>query len=147
MEALEPYLQFYADLITFTEASSCLLVFAFFGFSFRLECFSESFGYWLVSQIFGGHPLSMCALFSEKLTFLIPWYAHVLARIKGLKMLVLRKILRKYLMDDPLTWPFWRILQIFWEIVWTDHVGTWINFIASGHKMVKYTLKILSNRC
>ena len=30
-----------------------------------------------------------------------PWYAHVRVRIRGLAMLVFRKILRTYLMDDP----------------------------------------------
>ena len=49
-----------------------------------------------------GHPLSRYAKSSEKLTFLTPWYAHVRVRIKGLEMSVFRKILRTYLMDDPL---------------------------------------------
>ena len=44
----------------------------------------------------------MYAKFSEKLSFLTPSYAHVRVRIRGLEMLVLRKILRTYLMDDPL---------------------------------------------
>ena len=48
-----------------------------------------------------GHPLSRYAKSSEKLTFLTPWYAHVRVRIKGLEMSVFRKILRTYLMDDP----------------------------------------------
>ena len=39
-----------------------------------------------------GHPLSTYAKFSEKLTFLTPWYAHVQ---------VFRKILRTYWMDGP----------------------------------------------
>ena len=43
----------------------------------------------------------MYTKFSEKLTFLTPWYTHVRVRIKGLDMLVSRKILRTYLMDDP----------------------------------------------
>ena len=51
-----------------------------------------------------GHPLSAYSKFSEKLTFLTPWYAHVRLRIRRLEMLVFRKILRTYLMDDPLTW-------------------------------------------
>ena len=42
----------------------------------------------------------MYAKFSEKLLFLTPSYAHVRVRIRGLEMLV-RKILRTYLMDDP----------------------------------------------
>ena len=49
-----------------------------------------------------GHPLSTYAKFSEKLTFLTPWYAHVRVRIRGLEMLVSWKILRTYLMDGPL---------------------------------------------
>ena len=48
-----------------------------------------------------GHPLSTYAEFSEKLTFLTPQYAHVGVRIRGLEMLVFRKILRAYLVDDP----------------------------------------------
>ena len=50
----------------------------------------------------GGHPLSRYAKSSEKLTFLTPWYVHVRLRIRGLEMSVFRKILRTYLMDDPL---------------------------------------------
>ena len=48
-----------------------------------------------------GHPLSTCTKFSEKLTILTPWYAHVCVRIRGLEMSVFRKILRTYLMNDP----------------------------------------------
>ena len=47
------------------------------------------------------HPLSTYAKFSEQLTFLTPWYVHVRVRIRGLEMLVFRKILRTYLMDEP----------------------------------------------
>ena len=47
------------------------------------------------------HPLSTYAKFSEKLTFLTPWYVHVRVYIRGLEMLVFRNILRTYLMDDP----------------------------------------------
>ena len=47
------------------------------------------------------HPLSTYAKFSEKLAFLTPWYAHVRVRIRELEMLVFRKILRTYLMDEP----------------------------------------------
>ena len=47
------------------------------------------------------HPLSTYAKFSEKLTFLPPWYVHVRVRIRGSEMLVFRKILRTYLMDEP----------------------------------------------
>ena len=46
-----------------------------------------------------GYPLSTYVKFSEKLTFLTPWYAHICARIRGLEMLVFREILRTYLMD------------------------------------------------
>ena len=52
-------------------------------------------------DIIRGHPLSTFAKFSEKLTFLIPWYAHVRVCLRGLEMLVSRKILRTYLMDSP----------------------------------------------
>ena len=38
------------------------------------------------TKIPGDHPLSTYAKFSEKLTFLSPWYAHVLVRIRGLEM-------------------------------------------------------------
>ena len=48
-----------------------------------------------------GHPSSTCAKLSEKLTFLTPWYAPVRMCIRGLEMLVFRKVLRTYLMDDP----------------------------------------------
>ena len=41
----------------------------------------------------------------RELTFLTPCYAHVHVRIRRLEMLVFRKILRTYLMDDP----FWKI--------------------------------------
>ena len=49
---------------------------------------------WVVH--FGGHPLSTCAKFSEKLTFL------TVVRIRGLEMLVFWKIFHTHLMDDPL---------------------------------------------
>ena len=48
-----------------------------------------------------GHPLSTYVKFSEKLTFLTPWYAHVPGLIRGLEMLVFRKILCMYFMDGP----------------------------------------------
>ena len=48
------------------------------------------------------YPLSTYATFSEKLTFLTPRYAHVRVRTRGLEMLFFPKILRTYLMDDPL---------------------------------------------
>ena len=52
-----------------------------------------------------GHPLSAYTKFSEKLIFLTPWYAHVHVGIRGLEMLVFRKILRTYLMDGPTHTP------------------------------------------
>ena len=48
------------------------------------------------------HPLSTYAKFSEKLTFLAP---HVRVRIRELEILVFRKMLRTYLMDDPHVLP------------------------------------------
>ena len=57
-----------------------------------------------------GHLSSTYTKFSKKLTFLTPWYAHVRVRIRGLEILVFRKILRTYLMetrysdDFRLTW-------------------------------------------
>ena len=53
-------------------------------------------------NLYRNHPLNTYAKFSEKLTFLTPWYAHVRARIRGSEMLVFRKILRTYLMDEPI---------------------------------------------
>ena len=47
-------------------------------------------------EIFNKH-----AKFSEKLTFLTRWYADVRVRISGYKMLVFRKILLMYEIDDP----------------------------------------------
>ena len=60
----------------------------------------------LAPSLSGAYPLSTYAKFSEKLTFLTPWYAHVRVRIgvRGLEMLVFRKILRKYLMDGSQDW-------------------------------------------
>ena len=58
-----------------------------------------------------GHPLSTYAKFSDKLTFLTPWYTHAHVRIRGLEMLVFRKILRTYLMDDPQAYVFERVLN------------------------------------
>ena len=48
------------------------------------------------------HSLSTYTKFSKKLIFITPWYAQVRMRIRGLEMLVFWKILRTYLMDDPL---------------------------------------------
>ena len=72
--------------------------------------------WWLHHRMTRGRPLSMYAKFSEKLIFLTPWYVHVCVRIRGLEMLFFRKILRTYLMDDPLgafqrvSWKIWRTL-------------------------------------
>ena len=52
----------------------------------RVYCFSDRV-----------HPFSMYAKFSEKLTFLTSWYAHICVRSRGLKILVLQKIVRTYL--------------------------------------------------
>ena len=52
--------------------------------------------------LIGGHPLSTYAKYSEKLTFVTPWYAHVRVLIRGLQMLVFPNILPTYLTDDPL---------------------------------------------
>ena len=68
----------------------------------RLSSFSRSNKYilpWAVNlqlltknnssqRSISGHPLSTYAKFSEKLTFLTPWYAHIRVRIRGLEMLV-----------------------------------------------------------
>ena len=37
----------------------------------------------VLQTMIGGHPFSTYANFSEKLTFLTPWYAHVRVRIRG----------------------------------------------------------------
>ena len=37
----------------------------------------------------------------RKTHILTSWYVHVRVRIRGLEILVFRKILRTYLMDDP----------------------------------------------
>ena len=50
----------------------------------------------------GGHPLSTYAKFSGKLTLLIPWYAHVRVLIRGLEMLVFRRIYVYVLNGCPL---------------------------------------------
>ena len=49
-----------------------------------------------------GYSFSTYAKFSEKLTFLTPSYAHVCVRIRGSEMLVFRKTLPTYYMNDPL---------------------------------------------
>ena len=55
----------------------------------------------LCGKVNRGHPLSTYAKFSEKLTFLTPWYAHLRVRIRGLEMLDFENILRTYLMHGP----------------------------------------------
>ena len=47
------------------------------------------------------HSFSMSAKFSEELTFLTSWYAHVRVCIRGYEMLVFWKILPTYEMNDP----------------------------------------------
>ena len=82
-----------------------------------------------------GHPLSTYAKFSEKLTFLTPWYAHVCVRIRGLEMLVFRKIWCTYLMDDPLKrlylescyMKLWK-WQIFRKYYWRFSNYMWWNY-------------------
>ena len=60
------------------------------------------------NAVFLDHSFSMRAkcfrlsIFSEKLTFLSPWYTLVRVRIRGSKIIVSRKILRTYEMDDLL---------------------------------------------
>ena len=49
-----------------------------------------------------GYSLSTDAKFSGRQLFLTPWYANVRVRIRGLEMLVFRKLLRTYVMNDPL---------------------------------------------
>ena len=56
------------------------------------------------SEIIWGDPVSTFAKFSEKLIFLtllIRHVPHLRVRFKGLEMLVFRKVLRTYLMNDP----------------------------------------------
>ena len=65
---------------------------------------------YVISKPTRGQPLSTYATFFEKLTFLTPWYSHVRVRIRGLEMLVFRKILRTYLVDDPIPWCMQRTL-------------------------------------
>ena len=66
--------------------------------------------------------LSTYAKFSEKLTFLSPWYAHVRVHIRGLEMLAFWKILGTYLMDNP---PPPSLLFLFNTIEYRDE--TWWN--------------------
>ena len=47
-----------------------------------------------------GSSLNYVRKIFRKTNFLTPWYAHVRVRIRGLEMLVFRKILRTYLLDS-----------------------------------------------
>ena len=47
------------------------------------------------------HSFSAYAKFSGKLTFHTPWYPQVCVHIRGWKMLIFRKLLRTYYMNDP----------------------------------------------
>ena len=77
------------DSFTLKYSWTLLFIQVFWDFSFIISQWDEK-----------GHPLSTYTKFSEKLTFLTLRYAHVRVRIRGLEMLVFRKILRVYLMDD-----------------------------------------------
>ena len=70
--------------------------------------FSKRFKVWV-------HTLSTYTKFSEKLKFLTPWHANVRIRIRELKMLVLRKILPTYLMDEPFPNVYFSSLNILWK--------------------------------
>ena len=67
-----------------------------------------------------GHPLSMHTKFSEKLTFLTPWYAHLRGRIRELEILVFQKILRTYLMAVPVAY-----YSENWEVPDLNHACRW----------------------
>ena len=77
------------DSFTLKYSWTLLFIQVFWDFSFIISQWDEN-----------SLPLSTYAKFSEKLTFLTLWYAHVRVCIRGLEMLVFRKILRAYLMDD-----------------------------------------------
>ena len=53
--------------------------------------------------------------FPEKLTFLTAWYVHKQVRITGSEMLVLRKILRKFYIHDPLCIPISKTCKHSWN--------------------------------
>ena len=64
-----------------------------------------NFSLWLVffsGFELGNHSFSTHENFSEKLTFLAPWYVDVRVGIRGQEMLTFWKILRTYWMNDPL---------------------------------------------
>ena len=55
----------------------------------------------IINIVIRCQPLSTYAKFYEKLNISNPLIAHVRVRVRALEMLVFRKILRTYLMDDP----------------------------------------------
>ena len=119
--------QFPVDLVTFIEEilNGKLHFLCSVSYSFTIkglcrECFKILCIFSLFQKILiflnehegvRGHPLSTYPKFSEKLTFLT-------VRIRGLEMLVFRKILRTYVIDGPL----WRL--IFWDSLQRDII-TW----------------------
>ena len=80
----------------------CLIDFWLRGVFLRRSYFVTSWPTIFLDRHFRNHPLSMYAKFSEKLTFLTSWYAHIRVRNRRLEMLVFQKIVRTYLMDGPL---------------------------------------------
>ena len=58
--------------------------------------------WWKLKQAALGSSIKYARKFSEKVTFLTPWYAHVRVPIRGLEMLIFQKILDTYLIDGPL---------------------------------------------
>ena len=59
-----------------------------------------------ITKLHRGYPLSTYAKFSEKLIFLTLLYGPVRGRIRGFEILVFRKILRTYLMDDSIGFEY-----------------------------------------
>ena len=101
----------------------------FVGDIFLKTCKTSNFSHLFVLP--WGHPLSAYAKFSEKVIFLTPWYAHVRVRIRGLEMLIFRKMLRTYLMDDP---------RVYFYMLMSFHIITLI--VASGIAYVNYMEEI-----
>ena len=62
----------------------------------KLDMKNAFLQFWLdsASQEISCHLLRAYVKFSEQLTFLTPWYVHVHVRIRGLEILVSRKVLR-----------------------------------------------------
>ena len=87
----------------------------------------------------------MYAEFSGKLTFVTPCYAHVCVRIKGLDMLIFRKILRTYQMDGPFGKPkdrtqqsafhneFSKIIELCQIPDFFQHIFLFLTIHYSGH--------------